>query len=105
MRKQATLETENKPFIGTATHIDFNRNLNEKSMDRVMSSLHATRVDTDRLVDHQASPHNTYKTDMPPYEVLTYLDYEGYKVVRTHSVGLQHMWTPYKQDAQHMYRR
>jgi len=72
-------------------------------MKGVISSLGATRVDTDKPDD--PSPYNTYRTEKPPYEVLTYLDYEGHKVVGTHSVGLQHMWTLYKQDAQHMYRR
>jgi len=56
-------------------------------MKSVMPSLGATRVDTDK----PHSPYSTYRTDKPPYEVLTYLNYEGYKVVGTNNVGLQHM--------------
>ena len=97
MRDQVTEETEKKPFDGTATYIDFNSDYDVgRSVGDVMSSLSATRVDIDLRKEYPQS-RGTYRTDTPPYEVLTCLEYEGYKVVGTHSVGQQHMWTLFKQ--------
>ncbi len=39
------------------------------------------------------SPHCTYKTTQPPYEVLNRLEILGYKVVGTHSALVSYMWT------------
>lgn len=77
-------------FKGSKTHIDYNGDYEGTGILEAMSSLSATRVgDTN-------SPHCTYGTTQPPYEVLNKLEILGYNVVGTHSTLIIHTWTLHK---------
>ena len=86
-------KTEDKPFDGMTTYIDFNANYEDVGFPMIMSRLSATRVDA----DSPDSPHCTYSTSELLYEVLNSLETEGYKVVGTNNFLAYHIWTLCKQ--------
>ena len=67
-------KTYEKSFDGMATYIDYNAGYEDGSLLMTMSRLSATRVDA----DIPESPHCTYSTYQPLYEVLNSLETDGY---------------------------